>query len=130
VIKPVGCRLVYVFRFRRVDMFGRILAIAVLSACVALPAAAQKPGRQQQKQQLKAEKKGQGQDVRKFQKKLNLSDEQAGQVKALLDARNRERAGGKQGKRNTQEEFRTKLRAILTPEQATILDQRAAGKKR
>ena len=111
-------------------MFGRILTIAVLSACVALPAAAQKPGKQQQKQQLKAGKKGQGQDVRKLQKALNLSDAQVGQVKALLETRNRELAGGKQGKRNAQEEFRTKLRAILTPEQATIWDQRTAGKKR
>jgi|KBSSwiStaDraftv2_1062776.scaffolds.fasta_scaffold1170666_2 Spy/CpxP family protein refolding chaperone len=88
-------------------MWGRLVGIAVLSACVALPAAAQKPERQQQK-------------IQKIQKRLSLSDEQMQQVRELLKAR-----GKKQGK----QDFRSQLRGILTPEQVAILDQKKAGKK-
>jgi hypothetical protein len=119
-------------------MFGRILTIAILSAGLALPAAAQNPkqaGRQQgqqqrQQRQQKQVKRKNGSEVLKFQKSLHLTDEQTNQVRALLAQRDRQ-MGELKGKdrRSAQEQFRTNLRAILTPEQAQTFDQQM-GRKR
>jgi Spy/CpxP family protein refolding chaperone len=109
-------------------MFGRIFSIAIASACLAIPATAQtaKPQGKQEKRELKHEK---GADVRKFQKALNLTDEQTNQVRTLLAERDRQ-LGTSKGKdrKSAQSEFQSKLRAILTPDQAKIFDDRM-GKK-
>jgi Spy/CpxP family protein refolding chaperone len=76
--------------------------------------------------------------VRKFQKSLNLTDNQTEQLRSLLAERQQElqrfRSEGK-GKRRkadlktAREKFKSDVRGILTPEQAQIFDQRFSGKK-
>ena len=108
-------------------MLGRLLLIAIISAGLAMPAVGQNPEKQQRKE-LK-QKNGNKDQALKFQKRLNLTDEQTSQVRALLAERERGGVKGKQGKASRQD-FQTRLRAILTPEQIKKMDEQKTGKKR
>ena len=101
-------------------MLGKLLLIAIISAGLAMPAVGQNPEKQQRKE-LK-QKKGNKDQALKFQKRLNLTDEQTSQVRALLAERER---GGVKGR-----QFQSRLRAILTPEQLEKLGEGRKGKKK
>jgi len=126
-------------------MYRKLITIAVFSLCLAAPALAQRPARQGNTQRQQQEKQRQQQkqrkqkrpagDIHKFQKALNLTDDQANQVRSLLAERDRQigelackRQKGQA--KSIQEQFRTNLRGVLTPDQAAIFDQKFSGKKK
>jgi len=138
-------------------MFRKAFTVGVVSACLVLPAFAQTPKRGQaqreqqqqarrelraQREQLKQRREARGkqrtgENLRKFQRGLNLSEAQTAQLRALTNARDTEierlRAAGGNGRkadvRALQEKFQADFRALLTPEQAEKFDQRARGRK-
>jgi hypothetical protein len=131
--KPERSLMVYVFSSGGLIMFGRLFTVAIFSVALAIPVVAQNPKREQKqaKVEKKAAKNKDGAEALKLQKKLNLSEEQTSQVRALLAERDR-RSGGLKGKdaKAARQQFMTSLRGILTPEQLEKLDERRAGKKR
>ncbi|CAN5340834.1 hypothetical protein BH18ACI2_BH18ACI2_04810 [soil metagenome] len=74
---------------------------------------------------------GEGRDIfGKMRRDLNLNDEQAAQVRAILDETRREfhklRAEARPRYDTIRQNSRTRIRAVLTPEQQQIFDAKAA----
>ena len=136
-------------------MIRRLITIALIATFLTAPAWAQRPRAQGQRQQqqlkrlLKQKKAGparkakqnakraDAQQVRKFQRALDLTDAQTPALRGLLATRDQElarlKAAGKgqrkQDPQAIQERFLTGFRALLAPEQAQILDNRKNGRK-
>jgi len=128
-------------------MIRRIATIAIISAFLVVPAQAQRPNaaRQTQKQgkgkasrqdPQKAEQ-ADARQLQKLQRALKLTDAQSEQVSGLLATRRQDLAqlkttGKDQRKQNAQaaqERFQTGLRAVLSPEQAQLFDNKRNGRK-
>jgi len=135
-------------------MFRKALTIAIVTASLVTPALAQRTPAAGQKQRLqqqqtkrqKLEKrkvqtrrqKGPDAGGRKLQRQLNLTEGQTEQLRSLLATRQQEierlrtgndKKGRKADAQAARDQFQSGLRAILTPEQAAIFDQKGRREK-